>query len=490
MGLFVKRPLFRLAQAGTLLGAVGLGLADPSWGQEKPAAGVVQAHAQRQGISLGAIQPISNEVEAAQIAQTPPPPAPPAPPAADAAPAAEAPAEEEPEEEEPWGLTDIFTDACGNNWMKDCGWKIGGWTAQSVTFNFSSPEDRFNGPVTWTDRSNEYQLNQQWLYIERATDTTDKCFDIGGRIDFMFGTDARFNSATGLENNINDDINHSFYAINLPQFYVEAAYRDVKVKMGHFLSPVGYFAVPTTANFFNSLPYTFQYGEPFNHTGMLATWTVNDKLTVGSGFTRGWDNFDNTNHNLGYLGTITYTFEDKSSLAYVAVFGAEPGSSNADGTSTRYLQTVVYTKPINDCLTYVLHTDYGTQGTTIAPNGGTARWYGLNQYLLMKQNDCLTWGANFEWFRDEDGFRVGGFLPLPGVPNSRGLPTTRSGYAGNFYQITVGPQWTPTQNLLIRPNLRFDWYSGEVLNAGGLLPYDDGTAGTQAILGTDVVLKY
>ena len=57
----------------------------------------------------------------------------------------------------------------------------------------------------------------------------------------------------------------------LPQFYAEVAYNDLKVKIGHFYAPVGYEVVPTTGNFFPSLPYTFQYGEPFTHTGVLAT---------------------------------------------------------------------------------------------------------------------------------------------------------------------------------------------------------------------------
>ena len=37
---------------------------------------------------------------------------------------------------------------------------VAGWLAQSYTWNTTNPADRFNGPVTWTDRSNDYQLNQ------------------------------------------------------------------------------------------------------------------------------------------------------------------------------------------------------------------------------------------------------------------------------------------------------------------------------------------
>ena len=108
-------------------------------------------------------------------------------------------------------------------------------------------------------------------------------------------------------------------------------------------------------------------------------------------------------------------------------------------------------------------------------------------------NDCWSFGGNFEWFRDEEGFRVGGFLPNTfAVPGSqvRGLSTARSGYRGNFFQITLGPKWTPTKNVLIRPNLRFDWFDGEIDNAGGLKPFDDGLKNAQTIFATDFSILF
>ncbi|HEX3870726.1 MAG TPA: hypothetical protein VHV77_09835, partial [Pirellulales bacterium] len=98
------------------------------------------------------------------------------------------------------------------------------------------------------------------------------------------------------------------------------------------------------------------------------------------------------------------------------------------------------------------------------------------------------------------GFRVGGFLPdfYQAYYGSRikGLSTARSDYVGNFYQVTMGPRWTPNPNLVIRPNLRFDWFDGKLgpnnpgVAGGGGLPFGDGTKATQGILGTDVIVVY
>ena len=75
--------------------------------------------------------------------------------------------------------------------------------------------------------------------------------------------------------------------------------------------------------------------------------------------------------------------------------------------------------------------------------------------------------------RDEEGFRVGGFLPVPPgrAPEvaTRGLPTNRVGYVGNFFQWTWGPkiQLTEKPNVFLRPNFRWDYFDGVATNDGG-----------------------
>lgn len=517
--------LWKLAGSGALLGVIGFLNTDPASGKDARRAPSTfeqqvfrdDAEGQEEAVPIKRLSqqvtpPVATEKIPAEGEPGTKEPQPPTPQAA---------AEEEKkdeEEEKAWSLNDLFTNCCGTNWLNDNQFRLGGNTVQSFTFNFQGPQDKFNGPVTWTDRSNEYQLNQQWLYFERSTDTSKGCdWDVGGRADFLFGSSARLTTEAGLEDHINST--HAFYGVALPQFYAEVAYKKLKVKAGHWISPVGYFTVDTTQNFFNTIPYTYQYGEPFTHTGVLATWTATDQLVVGGGFTRGWDNFGNFNPNLGYIGTATYTFCDKSTLAYVHMYSNEPTQTTAvDKTfSGRYFQTLVYSRSLSEKWNYVAQSDFGHQGNALlnAGNGGqgtggTAMWYGLNQYVYYTCNDKWTWGANFEWFRDEEGYRVGGFLPnLPnaafGSPNAysagntnvRGLSTLRNGYAGNFFQMTVGPRITFNKNVFLRPNLRLDWFSGTInpatnpgVDAGGGKPYNNGKSDYQGILGTDLVIVY
>jgi hypothetical protein len=416
--------------------------------------------------------------------------------------------EDDPDDLPAWSLTDLWEyderrsqREAGTNPLVERNWRIGGSTVQSFVVNVSSPRDRFNGPVTWTDRSNDYQLNQQWIYVERMTDTSQQEFDLGGRIDFNYGTNYRWETSAGLEDTWKVNTNRAFYGISMPQAYIETAYNDVKVKWGHFISPVGYFTVDTTKNFFNTIPYTFEYGEAFTHWGALATWKVDDQLVIGGGVTRGWDNFNGAgtgSRGVGGIWTATYTFENRASIAYVGMISNEFTNHMAPvpNYSARYLQSLVLSIPLTDQLSYVAQTNFGTQGNAYDHSDtrriGRANWYGLNQYLFYTISRRWTWGINFEWFRDEEGYRVGNQLPTASDPSSmvRGLPSNRFGYIGNFYQVTVGPKWTPTKNLFVRPNLRCDWFSGTAANPGGLKPFDDGLRNNQLIVGCDVGLVY
>jgi hypothetical protein len=392
---------------------------------------------------------------------------------------------------EPWKL---WEPCC-----EDSPWSAGGWLAQSYTWNPYNPADRFNGPATWTDRANEYQLNELYGYVARTANTEGCGFDWGMRVDALYGTNYRWTTSGGFETNWG---NNAFYGLAVPQAYVEAAYNNLSVKFGRYFSPVGYYVIGTANNFFPVLPYTFQYGEPFTHTGALATYKYSDNLVLGGGITHGWDASDNTaNPHAGGLVTAAWTIDDQRSLAYVGVFGPEPNYSgvnlrgNGTGYTSRYLQTLVYSRKFSDDVLWVLQSDYGEQHDAVVP-GDLARWYGLNTYLYWNMTCRLQWGANLEWFRDQGGFRVGQVLPSFGSPNARGLdnglgPTALSpGFDGSFYRFMFGPRYYFTPNLYGRAAFVADWYDGQRDNSTNLLPYDDGTKSHQELVVFDLILTF
>ena len=133
-------------------------------------------------------------------------------------------------------------------------------------------------------------------------------------------------------------------------------------------------------------------------------------------------------------------------------------------------------------LQYVLVQNLGTEQN--APTtGNTAEWYGVNQYFLYAINPCLNANLRVEWMRDDDGVRIAGPGNIPGVYAWSGR-----GFAGNFYDVTAGLNWHPNGNLVVRPELRWDWYDGLAGPTG--LPFDGGNADDQLTAGIDAIITF
>jgi hypothetical protein len=104
---------------------------------------------------------------------------------------------------------------------------------------------------------------------------------------------------------------------------------------------------------------------------------------------------------------------------------------------------------------------------------------------MYKLNCCWTAATRLEWFRDTDGTRVapvGDFL----VPN--GNAASVGGFAGNFYDVTIGLNYHPNANVQVRPEIRYDWFSGQDLE--GVKPYHDGTSNHQWIYSVDTIVQF
>jgi hypothetical protein len=234
-------------------------------------------------------------------------------------------------------------------------------------------------------------------------------------------------------------------------------------------------------NFFYSKSYSYQFAGPFTHWGGQVNWSPNNNWTVQMGLHNGWDAFDRVDDEVGFVGKVRYDSSSSGAwTSFAAVSGKEFNNSaglaiTPDFTNrTRYSWLVGL--PLTCKLEYVFHHWLGLQEDGAA-GGGQADWYGIDQYLYYTINNRWKTGLRFEWFRDEDGTRVG--LNRTTNPNKPPLP-------GNFYSVSYGANWTPTNNLVIRPEIRGDWYDG----SGAALPFNDNSRDTQLMLGFDAILSF
>jgi len=355
---------------------------------------------------------------------------------------------------------------------------VGGWLQQGITFNEHNPPSGFNGTVGTNDWDGEYQMNQLWLYFIRPVQR-GQGWDVGGRVDLIYGTDWRFGINEGLEDRINSPGNS--YGLVIPQAYVEIALNRLSVKLGHFAGILDYEAVPAVANPFYSHSLSYAFTVPQLVTGVLADYQMSDRLSVLGGFHRGWMKFEDNNDDIDVMAGFKLSSADRrTSLAYAISSGAQDPGGNQD----RFVHSLVLQYQATDRLKYVLVQNLGFENNG-APQGQDAEWYGINQYFLYTINPCWSANLRFEWLRDDDGVIVHG---PPAAAGIRAWPG--GGYAGSFYELTAGLSWRPSANLVIRPECRWDWYDG-LASAGPLaLPFDDGADDSQFTFGVDAILTY
>lgn len=326
---------------------------------------------------------------------------------------------------------------------EDSAYSIGGWYQLGY-------HNRSTG--LFNNRPGQFATHQAWLYAEKVADGS-KGLDWGFRADVMYGIDAGDTQAFGNNNDEWDfgTMVHGAYGFAIPQLYAEIASGDWSVKAGHFYTLLGYEVVTAPDNFFYSHAFTMFNTEAFTHTGALATYSASDNVTLYGGWTLGWDTgFDQKNGGSNFLGGTSIGLTDELTATFITTIG------NFGNIGSGYSHSLVLDFALTDSLNYVFQSDY--LDADDPANGSES--FGINQYLLYTINDCWGVGGRAEWWRSQ---------------------------GSSIYALTAGVNYRPSQNLVIRPEIRYQWDPGTannpvVTNLGG--------ADGDAIFGIDAILTF
>ena len=343
------------------------------------------------------------------------------------------------DESDVWKLMDLFTDCCGHSCLEEKSISVAGWVEMGYQ---SQPDGAFtgNGPFLDDREWGNVNLNQLYLYSERIADGGDGC-DWGYRVDLLYGVDGNEGQSFGNPPGTFDFLNgwdHGIYEWAMPQLYAEVAYEDLSVKLGHFYTPTGYEVVPPAGNFFFSRQITWYNGEPFTHTGALATYKANDKLTLTAGWALGWDSgFAQFNGgNMGLLGA-SYKFSEMLSLTYFGGYG-NFGWRGSQGALTGLVASVKLTEKLSSVHQFdVLSTnnaeDPVAPGGNFAVDGVPGDNVALINYLFYDLDTKWRAGIRSEWYKAD---------------------------SVSYNTLSYGLNWKPRSNLLIRPEMRHLWAPG------------------------------
>ena len=365
--------------------------------------------------------------------------------------------------------------------------RYSGHVQVGITGNSASPDDRQNFGRLFDDRANEPLLNQFVLTAERALDPAATGFDWGFKLQGLYGSDARFIHSLGLLDRtttgiLQPDIVEAFLSLHLP---VSATAGGIDVKAGKFVTLEGAEVIDNTGNIFYSHTYSFNFGIPFNHSGVLATIHATKNLDVMAGVTRGVNtSLKDNNDRPAFHGGLSFLNLAGGRLTVVATthFGPEtPG----DNRHYRYLNALVAICRINDRLTSTSDLNY------IYDDLARAKGYGWAQYFTYAVSAAVTASFRGEIWRDQNGFyaaqfgnntdvmrflRGGAFTPDP---------RTVGGGATTYGALTVGATVkTGLAGLVVRPEVRWD------ASLNGTRPFNGSQDGRMLTFAVDATISF
>lgn len=333
--------------------------------------------------------------------------------------------------------------------LTDWGITIGGYVAASTTFYADRAPTKFQPGRSFDSEDQDPTLNQLGLVVERTVDVTKGTFDLGGRIEWIYGGDARFIHSTGTFDHYGPD-NGPDEQFDPVQLYADVAIpvgNGLLLRVGKFVTPAGVETINPTTNALYSPGLIFNYLLPLTHTGVMASYVLNDQWSFCFGVIRGWDDsFEDKNANgVSFLGRISYAFPDKNQTLDVVIIGG-PEFLN-DTTSTRVMVDTVYKVKYSD------QWNFAIEGTTLwetdkdskfGPSTDNGFAMGLGGWASYKFSDYFTVNGRLEYLYDGQGIRF-------------------SGVSNNVYSATLGVNITPFptndlgSNLHIRPEFRYDY---------------------------------
>ena len=367
--------------------------------------------------------------------------------------------------------------------------KISGWIDSGITGNPASPADNQNFGRLFDDRSNEPMLNQFVISFERALLPQPGKFDWGFKLQFMYGSDARFIHSLGL---FSGTAGTSIVQPDLPEAYLNLHFPIISeggldLKLGKFVTLEGMETIDPRANFFYSHTYIFDFGIPFNHSGALATLHATKWLDLYAGITRGVNtSIDDNNDNVSFHGGVGLNLlEGKLTVLATTSIGPETPNNNHD---QRYLNDIAVTAKITDKFTSLTDFNYALDEV------GGAQTFGIAQYFTYSVNSWLTAGIRGEVFWDDDGFYVVSYAnthdpmrALEGLPTID--PRTVGGGKTTYGAITAGvnikpPMPKPLAGLAIRPEIRYD------RSLNDTRPFNQSSDRDQFTVGIDFILTF
>ncbi len=260
--------------------------------------------------------------------------------------------------------------------------------------------------------------------------------------------------------------------------------RTVPITMGKMYTWIGFELVENIGNPNYTHSQSYNNSIPFTHTGMsfdVSEFLPSDKLGLTLYAVNGWDTYIDNTEGKTYGFYLTYQPNDDFFISLATIHGPEAwGDQNENEDVMMYDIVATYSLPQVEKLSLAVNWDHGYAeeqrvsdhaGTaTTAPSKSGAHWWSIGTYAMYDWTDNQQGALRYEYWDDQDGAKGFGF---------------------SLWTITYTHNITVADNLMIRPEIRFNNYNidtGTEEDPDGLFQHGDegNTFDNETIIGVGV----
>lgn len=315
--------------------------------------------------------------------------------------------------------------------------EISGFVSASYFYNFNTPNSRENTGRGFDVKSAEFMINKAVLTLERPVEYNAFDWAAGYKVTTVFGQDASYMQPAGFDLGADGDLFEANLTVNAPLG------NGLKVTLGICGTVIGYESTMTEQNFNWSGGYLWTLAEPFTHTGVMLKYMITPELESTIMINNGWDNVDDNNNALSYIGQLTWTPNDNNTVSLIGYGGPEQDDNSSNWRSgiegwaehrfTPQIKTAV-------------QIDFGREAGADA-NGGTADWFGTGLWLIYEPAEKWTMALRGDYFNDNDGVRTSDApANAPFAANT----------GQELYSLTYTLNFKPVPEVRIAPEIRWD----------------------------------
>jgi hypothetical protein len=174
--------------------------------------------------------------------------------------------------------------------------------------------------------------------------------------------------------------------------------RGLLVQAGLFLSPVGPEAMAVKDNWTWSRSNLF-FGLPFYHTGVRATYELDDAWSVTAGLYNGWNSVVDNNRDKSLSLEFDYKMGERAQAQFLYFGGVERPEGAPEGQPFRHAFDAFARIGLGERFDALVH---GTTGIE-AGELGTSRWFGFALSGRYRAADWLYLALRGDYFRDKPG---------------------------------------------------------------------------------------